>query len=253
LNSTTVALTAFVLSFGASLIAIVGRSRLPAHHLEGDSKDVLRLVLGLVTTLTALVLSLLISSGYAAYQVQQTEVQQLGVHVFQVYRSLAHFGPDTNDQRSQLRRVLADTIARVWPADGVEAIAYAPNLVSQEGEELFDVVANMSPQTELQRLAQSRALQLLEEVGETSHLLIAQSKGALSSPMLVALISWLTVLFFGFGLFSRLNATVVGALFVGALAVSGAIFLIIEMNHPYGGWIQVSSVPLRTVLAQMGH
>jgi hypothetical protein len=70
--------------------------------------------------------------------------------------------------------------------------------------------------------------------------------------MLFALMSWLTVLFFGFGLFSRFNATVAGALFVGALAFSGAIFLIIEMNHPYGGWIQISSVPLRTVLAQMG-
>ena len=71
--------------------------------------------------------------------------------------------------------------------------------------------------------------------------------------MLIALISWLTVLFFGFGLFSRFNTTVVGALFVGALAVSAAVFLIIEMNHPYGGWIQISSLPLRTVLAQMGN
>jgi Protein of unknown function (DUF4239) len=225
---------------------------LPAQHFEGDSKDVLRLVLGLISTLTALVLSLLISSGYSAYQVQQAEVQQLGVHVFQVDRTLAHFGPDTNEQRGQLRRMLADTIARVWPADSAEAATFVPKLVSQEGEELFDIVANMSAKTELQRLAQGRALQLLEGVGETSHILIAQSKGALSWPMLFALVSWSTVLFFGFGLLSRHNATVVGALFVGALAVSGAIFLIVEMNHPYGGWIQVSSSQLRTVLAQMG-
>jgi hypothetical protein len=253
LNSTIVALTAFVLSFGASLVAIVGRSRLPAHHLEGDSKDVLRLVLGLITTLTALVLSLLISSGYSAYQAQQTEVLQLGVHVLQVDRTLAHFGSDTNEQRDKLRQVLAATIARVWPADAAEAARYAPKLALQEGEELFDVVANMSSKTELQRVTQSRALQLLEGIGETSHILIAQSKGSLSRPMLFALMSWLAVLFFGFGLFSRFNATVVGALFVGAFAVSGAIFLIIEMNQPYGGWVQISSVPLRTVLAQMGH
>jgi hypothetical protein len=252
LNSTIVALTAFVLSFGASLVAIVGRSRLPAHHLEGDSKDVLRLVLGLVTTLTALVLSLLISSGYSAYQAQQTEVQQLGVHVFQIDRTLAHFGSDTNEQRNQLRQVLAATIARVWPADGTDSATYAPKFISEEGEELFDAVARMSAKTDLQRLTQSRALQLLEGVGETSHILIAQSKGALSWPMLVALMSWMTVLFFGFGLFSRFNVTVVGALFVGALAVSAAVFLIIEMNHPYGGWIQISSVPLRTVLTQLG-
>ena len=253
MNSTTVALTTFVLSFGASLAGIVGRSRLPAHHLEGDSKDALRLVLGLITTLTALVLSLLISSEYSAYQAQQTEVLQLGVHVLQVDRTLAHFGSNTNQQRGQLRQLLAATIARVWPDDGVEAQAPAPQAALQEGEELFEVVANMSSKTDLQRLAQNRALQLLEGVGETSHILIAQSKGALSRPMLLTLMSWLAVLFFGFGLFSRFNATVAGALFVGALAVSGALFLVIEMDHPYGGWIQISSAPLRTVLAQMGH
>ena len=152
MNSTIIGLSAFAFSFGASLLAIVCRSRLPAHHLEGDSKDVLRLVLGLVTTLTALVLSLLVSSEYSAYQTQQTEVQQLSVHAFQIDRTLARFGLETSEQRAHLRQVVAATIARVWPADSTEAAAYAPKFVLQQGEALFDDVANMSPKTDLQRL-----------------------------------------------------------------------------------------------------
>jgi len=77
------------------------------------------------------------------------------------------------------------------------------------------------------------------------------SRGALSWPFLFVLMSWMTILFFGFGLISRHNATVVAALFVGSLSVAGAILLILEMNQPYNGWIQVSSAPLRAALAQM--
>jgi hypothetical protein len=61
----------------------------------------------------------------------------------------------------------------------------------------------------------------------------------------------MTILFFGFGLCTRYNPTVVTALLVGSLSVSGAVFLILEMNHPYSGWMQVSSAPLREALAQM--
>jgi hypothetical protein len=103
--------------FGAALAAILVRPGFPSPHLEGDSKDVLRLVLGFITTLTAMVLSLLISSGYSAYQFQKAELQQLGVHIDQIDRALADFGPDTIGLRGRFREMIAATITRVWPAD----------------------------------------------------------------------------------------------------------------------------------------
>ena len=71
-------------------------------------------------------------------------------------------------------------------------------------------------------------------------------------PLLVVLVLWLTVIFISFGLFAPSNATVVASLFVSALSVSGAIFLILEMYTPYSGVIAVSSAPLRAALAQLG-
>jgi hypothetical protein len=79
-----------------------------------------------------------------------------------------------------------------------------------------------------------------------------QARGYLSWPFFVVLVFWLVVLFVGFGLFARLNATVFAALFIGALSVAGAIFLILEMNNAYSGLMQISSAPRRSALEQIG-
>jgi hypothetical protein len=253
MNSTMISLPAFACTFGAALVAIFIRDRLPPHHVEGDSKDVVKLVLGLMATLTALVLGLLISSAHSAYDAQNAELQQLGVHIYQLDRLLAHFEPDATESRAELHRILAADIERIWPTDGRAQVSGDALAVQQEFEVFFEGIAKLSPKTDLQHLIQSRALELCGSIGDTRHLLIEQSRGSLSWPFLFVLMSWGSILFFGFGLFARYNATVVAALCVGSFSVAGAIALVLEMNQPYGGWIQVSSAPLRVALAQIGH
>jgi hypothetical protein len=252
LNSTLITLLAFGCTFGAALLAVFVRERLPKHHVEGDSREVVKLVLGLMATLTALVLGLLISSAHAAYDAQDAELQQLSVHLYQLDRILAHFGPSAVDERAQLRRIVAADIQRIWPTNKAARVPDAPIVAQQEIEGLFEGIGSLSPKGDLERVGQSRAIEILAAVGETRHLLIAQSQGALSWPFLFILLSWMTILFFGFGLISHRNATVLGALFIGSLSVAAAIMLILQMNQPYGGWIEVSSAPLRAALARMG-
>jgi hypothetical protein len=253
LNPTIVALVAFGSTFCAALLGIVIRGRLPPHHLDGKSEEIVKLVLGLIATITALVLGLMISSAQSAYDRQETELRQIGVHLFQIDRTLARFGPDAVALRDLLRRMVAGDIARIWPNDGDAPILADPMSAQMEGENLFDGIAGLTPKTDPQRVGQVRALQLLSSVGETRRLLVEQSTGSLSRPSLIVLVSWSTVLFLGFGLLARFNFTVMVAFFVGALTVAGAVFLILEMNQPYTGWMQVSSAPLRDALMQMGH
>jgi hypothetical protein len=252
LNSTTVGLLAFGVTFGAALMAMFIGDRLPAHHLDGYSKELVRLVMGLIATITALVLGLLISSAHSAYDGQQAELRELSVRVYQVDRILARFGPDAIESRELLRRIVAADIARIWPNDAPGAAKYAPLSAQREAEGLFNGIAGLSPKTDLQRLGQSRALQFLASIGETQRLMVEQAQGGLSWPFLFVLVSWLTILFFSFGLFARFNVTVIVALFVGSLSVAGAVFLILEMNQPYGGWMSIPSTPLRDALTQMG-
>jgi hypothetical protein len=202
--------------------------------------------------MAALVLSLLISSAKSSYDTQKAEVQQQGIHLLQLDRILARFGPDATEARNQLRRIVLADIGRTWPNDAVRVEAYEPLQAQKEGEELFQRIASLSPKTDAQRLDQSRALQLLVDLWETHRLLDEQAGEALSWPFLMILVFWLVVLFVGFGLFARLNGTVVAALLVGALSVAGAVFLIIEMNRPYRGVMRISSTPIRNTLTQMG-
>jgi hypothetical protein len=251
LNSTMVSLAVFACTFGSALLATWIRGRLPMHHVEGDSREVVKLVLGLMATLTALVLGLLISSAHSAYDAQDAELQQLSVHVYQLDRLLVHFGPEAAPLRGQLRQILTADIERIWPTGRGKKPVHAQLAAQLEIEGLFEGIASLSPKTDLQRLGQNHALELLGTIGGTRHMLIEQSQGALSWPFLFVLVSWMTILFFGFGLIAQGNGTVIAALFVGSLSVAGAVLLILQMNQPYGGWIQVSSAPLRDALSQL--
>lgn len=146
--------------------------------------------------------------------------------------------------------MITGIVSRVWSDDGVAT--RAPESLEQEGENFVGGIVALTPKTELQRLAQSHALQLSESIGETRQLMIRQSQGELSRPILIVLLSWATALFLGFGLLASFNVTAITSFLVGSLSVAGAVFLIVEMSHPYSGWIQISRAPLRAVLAQMG-
>jgi len=246
------ALVVFGCAFGAAVAGIVLHGKLPEHHQDAESKDVVKLVMGLIATMAALVLGLLIASAHASYDTQESEVQQLGVRIVQLDRVLAHYGPDAAEARNLLRQIVAGELKRIWPnSAGATADVELPP-AREAGEDLYDHMINLSPKTEAQRFGQSRALQLIAAMGETRRLLYEQAGGSLSWPFLMILVSWVVALFVGFGLLARYNATVLAALFVGALSVAGAIFLILEMNRPYRGLMQISSAPIRHAMAAIG-
>jgi len=250
MSSTAVAALVFGCTFLGALIGLLLHARLPVHHLDDNSKDVIKLVLGLIATVAALVLGLLISSAHRSYDAQEAEVQQLGVQLFQLDRTLEHFGQDASHARQLLYRIVSAEI-EYESNDGAGIATDKPLQAQKEAAELFDRIANLSPKTDAQRFMQSQALRLLAGLGDTRLLLNEQARGSISWPFLVVLVFWLTVLFVGFGLFARKNPTIIAALFLGAISVGGAIFLILELNRPYGGVMQISIAPIRNALIQM--
>jgi hypothetical protein len=244
-----VGLVVFGVSFGGALVGMTLHGKLPLHHKEADAKDAVKLVMGLVATIAALVLSLLISAAHASYDAQESEVQALGIHIVQLDRILVLYGPDAAEARHLLREIVVLQLQRMWPNDGTERVNLRAPMASDAGEELFGRVVNLPATTEAQRYGKSRALQLLVQLEDTRRLLYEQAGGSLSWPFFAILVFWLLVLFVGFGFITRWNATVLAAFFVGALSVAGAIFLILEMNRPYSGLMQISSAPVRDALA----
>ena len=150
-----------------------------------------------------------------------------------------------------MHRIVSLEIEHASTDDGDGVATDRPLQAQKEAAELFDRIVNLSPKTDAQRFMQSQALRLLAGMGDTRLLLNEQARGSISWPFLVVLVFWLMVLFVGFGLFALRNPTVITALFLGAISVAGAIFLILELNRPYGGVMQISIAPIRNAFTQM--
>ena len=240
----------FACVFGGALLGMFLRTALPEHHLSTDSKDVVKLGMGLLATMAALVLSLLIASAKSSYDTQRSELTQLSANVILLDRVMAHYGPETKDARDLLRRTVARALERMWSKDGSRPAPLEPAAAGEE--RLYDKIQALSPRNEAQRSLRAEALRISTDLGRTRWLLSEEAGGSIPVSFLVMLILLVAVIFISYGLFAPPNATVIATLFVCALSVSGAIFLILELDRPFAGLIQISSAPLRSALANLG-
>ena len=231
--------------FGGALLGIFLNSLLAEKQLGSDSRDVVRLTMGLVATTVAIVLGLLVASAKSYYDTQNSEVTQLAANFVLLDRVLAHYGQETADTRAALR-VFLPRLAELF------ARLDSPGVQKGEGEVILDKIELLSPKDDNQRALKAQATNLAIQIGQIRWLIFEQKTIPVPRPLLLMLICWLTILFISFGLFGPRNLTVLVGLFISALAVSGAIFLILEMYHPDAGLLKVSEAPLRAAMAQLG-
>ena len=240
----------FACIFGGAMIGMFLRGVLPEHHLNAESKDVVKLAMGLIGTMTALLLGLLVASTKASYDARKGELVQMSANFVLLDRLLAHYGPETKPERDQLRDSVARLIAAVWSPSSNDTAKLDPSATGSEA--IFDQIQQLTPQTDAQRMLRTEALTLAMNLGQTRWLLFEQSGSSISIPFLMAMVFWLSIIFASFGLFAPKNMTVVISLLLAAISVSGAIFLILELDRPFEGIIQISSAPLRSALMHLG-
>ncbi len=249
MNATTIALIAFAIIFGVSLLGMRLHSMLPDLHVSPETKETVRLGMGLIATMTALLLGLLIATAKGSYDSQRSEVIQIASRVAFLDRALAIYGPETGEARDLLRGAVASTIANMWP-DQTSATRDLNS--SAQARKMYESIQNLAPHNELQQSLKARALETSVELSKTLWHLSAQAEPSIVTPLLIAVIIWLATIFLSFGLFAPPNKIVVATLLIVALSVSSALFLILELDRPFNGVIQISSAPMRNVLSQIG-
>jgi hypothetical protein len=210
-----------------------------------------RLGTGLIATIAALVLGLLISSAKTSFDTQTSQVQHVTADVVLLDQLLAHYGPEARDARDLLRRAIGPLVDRVWQESGAKHVKDTPFAATAVAEDANARIDALEPKTEAQRSLKSRAVQLVTDLTQTRLLLFAQSGKSIPMPFLAVMVLWLAIIFMSFCLFSRLNPTLIVALVVFALSASAAIFLILEMSEPFAGLMQIPSAPLRNALAPL--
>ncbi|HEY1929040.1 MAG TPA: hypothetical protein VGG92_16365 [Caulobacteraceae bacterium] len=252
MGSLAIAAVMLACTYGAALLGLFLHGRLHERHLDGDTKDVVKLVMGLVATMSALVLGLLVASANTSHDRQAGELASLSADIILLDQTLALYGPDAQALRDGLDQDIRRMHDAIWSPTGVHTENMNSATVKNLSRTHRVQLATLTPKNDMQKELKSHAFGLADSIGKSRLLMFESSGNQLPWPFLVVLTFWLSVLFLGFGLLSRFNPTVAAALFLGSLSFAGAIFLILELSEPYHGILQVSDAPLRSAIAQLG-
>jgi hypothetical protein len=238
--------TIFMLTLGGILLGTLLRRALPSHHLNDQTKDVVKDCVRLIATISALVLGLLIGAARGSFDTQSTQVKQITANLILLDNTLGQYGADARPIREDMRSAVGPFADRLWREKKAKAIG--PFEASAAEEQIFSDIQKLSPHNEVQRSLQSRALQIGNDIAQARFMLFAETDNLIPIPFLAILAVWLVIVFASYSLFSPLNATLFACLAVFAFSTASAIFLVLELSRPFTGLMMLSSVPLRNAL-----
>ena len=237
----------FILTLGGIFVGTLLRRTLPEHHLDEHVKDVVRLGVGLIATISALVLGLLIAAAKGSFDTQTGQVRQITADLILLDNILAQYGPEARPIREHIRSTVGPFVDRLW-REKESAATVSLETRDAAAERVYLEIQQLSPHDDLQRSLQSRAVQISNDLAQVRFLLFVESESLVPTPFLAVLAFWLMIIFASFSLFSPLNVTVFTCLFLFALSAACAIYLILELSRPFTGLMMISSAPLRNAL-----
>lgn len=246
MNPYWVALFVLASVFGSALLGMRLRGFLPEHHLSDDTKDSVRIGMGLVATMAALILGLLVASAKNSYDTEKGEVIQMASKVTHLDRILLNYGMETAPLRESLRLGLEGAMLRIW-AENPEGNGPA-DPSSAWSETLPKAIQSLHPTNSAQGAFKAQAESVTADLGQMRWLLFEQADSSISRPLLFVVIAWLAIIFGSVGLFCPSNATAIGSIFLSSVSVAGAIFLILELDQPFDGLIHISKEPMLNAL-----
>jgi hypothetical protein len=238
-----------VIVFLALLVAIWIGHQFPGHQLPADTKDTVKLAIGFIGTMSALLLGLLVRSAKGNFDAERTQVIQMAAKAAYLDRILSLYGPESLEARTQFHSAMEDAIRRLWPGHTSLTAQLAPNV--KAGDSVYFAIEALTPHNDTQKKLKTMAEADAADLAQLRALLIAQSEAGISSPLLLVVAFWLVIIFGGFSFLAPPHRTANFALVISALAVAGAIFLLVELDQPFYGLIRIPSREMVDVLNQL--
>jgi ABC-type antimicrobial peptide transport system permease subunit len=241
-----------MLCFGFGVAGLFLQKLLPQQHTMDRSRDMIAAIVGLISLLLALVLGTLVASAHSFYVTQESEMEAFSVRALQLDLALAEYGPETAPMRSKMKEMYMDIRKMLWGGDANAALrALSVTAPLQHLEGMDEYVASLDPKTSAQRQYMASAGSDAAAIEHTRLLMSLQLVSPVSWPLVVIVVSWAMILFFGFGVLSRINATTLVALGFGAFAVGSALFLILELSQPFTGVFRAPPAAYDDMLAAL--
>ena len=224
---------------------------LPPSNQTKETQDVVRLGIGMLSVLASLVLGLLIATAKTSYDSTDQAIRSYAAELALLNETLRDYGGTASVPRDLLRSYTERVLQDGWPDDGARPARLANDASDPLLERVREAIRALKPVDSGQRSLQEQAVDINLNLLRQRWLLIEHQGPSVQRVVLVILVSWVTVIFASFGMNAPRNGTVVAMLLICSLAIGGAVFLILEMDRPLDGVMQVSSWPLRNALAQM--
>ena len=225
--------------------------RLPEHHRSSETHDAIKLTTGMISVLAALVLGLLTASVKNAFDTTDAQIRQFAATLILLNETLRDYGPETASIRDLLRRYAARALEDNWPEESSTPV----KIEDTESGALLDgvrlAILDLAGGDARRDGLKSQAASLGESALRTRWLLIERADTSIQPLLMEILVVWITMIFISFGYNAPRNTTVTVALFLGAAALAGCVFLIVEMDSPFEDLIKISSKPMRDALAHM--
>jgi hypothetical protein len=249
MDALILSLVIFAFVLGGILLGSWLRRALPRHHLSKDSQDVVRLGVGLIATIAALVLGLLISAAKGTFDTQSGQVKQIAADIILIDNLLAEYGPEARPVRQHPRSAIGPFADRLWREK--EATTVAPFSFITAAEKVYQEIQALTPQNDVQKSLQARAVQTSTDLAQTRLLLFTETGNTIPAPFIAILVFWLVVIFASFSLFAEMNVTTFACLALFALSASCALYLVLELSQPFTGLLMIPSAQLRDALGPL--
>jgi len=237
-----VALAVFACLVAASIVSLVVSRRLPARYAQEDTHAIVRQAANIFVVTTSLVLGLLLNSAKNTYEAVDRNVHAFATDLILLDRTLRHYGPEGAEARRRLSAYVRQAIEGTWRPDGTAVLddRVAERLLDDVGISLAAIRPADAVRSDLWRDAEAN----YQSVVKRRWALIEESEGTIPGAFVVMLTAWLVLIFASFGFRAPRNAFVVATLVVSAGLVAAAMYLILDMDVPFSGPIQISSAPL---------
>ena len=238
----------FAVVVAAAALGIGLNRVLPDHHLSKESKEIIHLGIGVIVTLTALVLGLLVASAKTSFDTKSDEIRHSSVKIIMVDHLLRQMGAPAAAARESLRQWIEHNATAIWAPD-VRTVSVEQGHL--EWLEFHQRVRQIASADDAQKALQAKITDAVDDLAETRWLLTEQQTSSIQTPFLVVVVLWLGIIFASFGLFAPRNWTVYAVIGLSALSLSTAVFLILELDQPFSGMLHISDAPLKLLLQEI--
>lgn len=223
----------------------------PEAHLAGSTRDMIKHVMGLIGTLTVLVLGLSIATAKGMYDRHDLAIKDVAVKVLMLDHLLGRYGPETSQIREMLKQTLRLRRDVIWSENKNNLTSFSQPHANELDASIERALLELKPASGLQKFVLVRILSSADEVQQIRWMVLGNVSSSVPKPFFVIIVIWLCCLFTSFGLIVPRNTTMLTILFFCSIVVASSLFLIAELDDPYNGWIRLPSKSFDFALSQI--